>query len=372
VDFAPFSDVLDAITLLSKRQHVAVLLGLAVIWALWRFARPPEMQRGWRENLHSFAVLMMAIAVLYAAAVYLPRPMAHLASLDPDVLRIDFHSHSQSSKDARRSYSIESNRAWHHAGGYDVAYVTDHDTFAGAEQALANDRRNGNHGTILLSGIEVSWNGEHVGLLGDEQTSRCVLTANLHDLDLRNPVPASCRRGRAPIVVWNHPRDPRLEKLPLAGGSVQAIEIANGALHSMDLVRSKRDQIVALAREHDLALLSGTDSHGWGYAAPNWTLLRLNGWRLLERDSLAAQIEQALRHDGFGATRVIERATADPAASSTALAFSVFVVPWRMLTALSLSERRMWLVWTWAVVAVEWHLRRRRASRPEITASPIP
>jgi hypothetical protein len=298
--------------------------------------------------------------------------MAHLTSLDPDVLRIDFHSHTRSSKDARRSYSIESNRAWHHAGGYDVAYVTDHDTFAGAEQGLANDPASGNGGTVLLSGIEVSWKGEHVGLLGDERTSRCVLTANLHDLDLRNPVPAACRNGRPPIVIWNHPRDPQLQKLPLASGAVQAIEIANGALHSMDLVRSKRVQIVALAQEHHLALLSGTDSHGWGYAAPNWTLLRLKGWRDLERDTLAARIEQALRVGGFGATRVIERATADPGASATALALSVFVVPWRMLTELSLDERRMWLVWTWAIVVVEWHLRRRRVSRPGITASPIP
>ncbi len=129
VDFAPFSDVLDAITLLSERQHVAVLLGLAGLWGLWRFARPGGMGQGWRGNMRSFAALVTSIAVIYRAAAYLPRPMAHLASLDPDVLRIDFHSHSAELQDARRSYSIERNSEWHHAGGYDVAYVTDHDTF---------------------------------------------------------------------------------------------------------------------------------------------------------------------------------------------------------------------------------------------------
>src|SRR6185436_14933598 len=100
------------------------------------------------------------------------------------------------------------------------------------------------------------------------------------------------------------------------------IEIANGALRGMDLIRSKRAQIVALARQHNLAMLSGTDSHGWGYAAPNWTLLRVNGWRHLGRDELAARIERALRVGGFGATRVVERATADPGTSATALTFS--------------------------------------------------
>jgi len=374
VVIAPFSDVLDTITLLSERQHIAVLLGIAGIWglwSLWRLARPGGQRLGWRENLRSFAVLLTSIAAVYAAVAFLPRPMARLASLDPDVVRIDFHSHSQASKDARRSYSIERNRDWHHAGGYDVAYVTDHDTFAGAEQGLADDPSTWNGSTVLLRGIEVSWQGEHVGLFGDEQMSRCELTGNLHDLDLRKSLPRGCGSGRSPIVVWNHPRDPQLAKLPLASGTVQAIEIANGALHGMDLIRSKRERIIALARQHHLALLSGTDSHGWGYTAPNWTLLRLKDWRRLDRDELAARIEQAVRVGGFGATRVVERATADPGASATALALSVFAVPWRMLTALSIDERRMWLIWVWAIVAVEWQLnRRRRMPRPEIAASP--
>jgi hypothetical protein len=330
------------------------------------------MQQSWRDNVGSFAAMITSIAVAYAAAAYLPRPMAYLASLDPDVLRIDFHSHTQSSKDARQSYSIERSRAWHHAGGYDVAYVTDHDTFAGADQGLAADPSTWNGSTVLLRGIEVSWKGEHVGLLGDELMSRCMLSTNLHDIDLRNPVPAGCGSGRAPIVVWNHPRDPQLQRLPLESGAVRAIEIANGALHSMDLVRSKRQQIVALARQHDLALLSGTDSHGWGYAAPNWTLLRIEGWHRFDRDELAARIEQALTVGGFGSTRVLERATADPGASAPALALSVFMVPWRMLTALSVDERRMWLVWAWGIVVVDWLLRRRRVPPPAIAASPTP
>jgi hypothetical protein len=371
LDFAPLSDVLDTVGLLSERQHIALVLGLATMWGLWRFARPGRMQRGSRENARSFAILMTSVVTIYLAAAWLPRPMVHLTSLDPDVLRIDFHSHTQNSKDARRGYSIERNQAWHHAGGYDVAYVTDHETFTGANQGLALDPSTWNGNTILLRGIEVNWKGEHVGLLGDELMSRCTLSANLHDMDLRDPVPAGCRSGRAPIVVWNHPRDPQLGKLPLASGAVHAIEIANAAPNGMDLVRWKREQIVALARQYNLALLSATDSHGWGYATPNWTLMRIKGWRHLGRDELAAQIEQTVRVGGFGATRVVERSIADPGASATALAFSVVVVPWRMLTALSADERWMWLVWIWAIVSMEWLLRhRRRVPLAEIAPSP--
>jgi len=342
VDIAPLSDVLDAVSLLSERQHIAFVLGLITLWAVCRFARPDGLRQGWRGNARSFTVLMISIAAVYWAAACLPRPMARLASLDPDIVRIDFHSHTQSSKDARRSYTVERNRAWHEAGGYDVAYVTDHETFAGAEQGLAIDPSTWNGSTILLRGIELRWKGEHVGVISG---------------------------GHEPLVVWNHPRDPKLASLPLASGAVSAIEIANGALHGMDLVRTKREQIVALARQHNLALLSGTDSHGWGYTTPNWTLMHLKGWRHLGRDQLAARIEQTLRTGGFTATHVVERATPDPGTSSTALAFSVLTVPWRMLTELSTDERRMWFVWIAAIVAVEWQLRRRRASRPEMATS---
>jgi hypothetical protein len=366
VAFAPFSDVLDMVSLLSERQHVAVVLGLILIWSLARLARRGGRRINRRDSLSSFAILQVSLATVYVGAAYLPRPMAHLESVDPDLLRIDFHSHTHSSKDARRSYSVEHNRAWHEVGGYDVAYVTDHDTFTGAERGLANDPAAAKEGVMLLGGIEVSWRGEHIGLLGAEPASRHVLSPDLHDIDLPDPAIAG-HRASAPILVWNHPRDPHLKSLPLAMGAVQAIEIANGALHGMDLVRWKREQIVALARQENLALLSGTDSHGWGYAAPNWTLLRIKGWRRLDREQLAAQIERTVRVGGFRATHVVERTTADPATSTTALALSLIVVPWRMLTTLSPEERWMWLVWTWGIASLTFQLRSRR-----IAGYPVP
>jgi hypothetical protein len=366
---APLSDVLDALTLLSARQHIAVVLGLLGLWALWRFARPRGTRRRWPMNVVSLITLLASIAAADAAAAYLPRPMAYLASVDPDLLRIDFHSHTKGSGDARQRFSAERNREWHLAGGYDVAYVTDHGTLAEGERGLAKDPATGRDGVILLPGIEVSWDGEHVGLLGSERSSRGLLEAGLHDLDQRGLTIASRRDASAPIVIWNHPRDPRLEKLPFATGAttagVRAIEISNGAPHGMDLIRQKRQQIVALARRHNLALTSGTDNHGWGYAAPNWTLLRLRDWRGLSHDELATRIGTAIREGGFGATDVVERTTVDPGTSTAALAASVLMVPWRVLTTLSAGERLMWIVWTWAITGVGLRRRRQRARRSQ-------
>lgn len=369
--FAPFSNVLDALTLASAGQNVAIVLGLVVAWVALRLGRPDKRRRGPSASLLSLALLLACTFAAYAAAALLPRPMAYLESPDPDVVRVDFHSHTAASQDARRTFSAEANRAWHRDGGYDVAYVTDHHTFAGAEQGLAADPSSGRGGVMLLPGIEVGWRGEHVGILGAERTCRRILAPDLHELDPA-ALAASTRHGaRIPAMVWNHPRDARLASLPLAAAAspagMNAIEESNGAPHSIGGVREKRPQIVSLARRHDLQLIAGSDNHGWGYAPPNWTLLRIEHWRDLDRDRLADDIEDALRRGGPGATRVVERAAEDPGASRAALAFSAVLVPWRMLTTLSPAERRMWLVWTWGLAGLRagWRRRRTRAVPPD-------
>ena len=365
VALAPLSNVLDTLTLLSARQHGAVVLGLLALWAAWRGARP-RCRRGWRSHIASLATVLAAIVTAYAAAVFLPRPMAYLASHDADILRIDFHSHTAASKDARQTFSVERNRAWHRAGGYDVVYVTDHATVADTERGMANNPPAGRDGVVLLQGIEATWMREHVGILGAARIYRGLLTPNLRNVDARGLTIASAVATREPVVIWNHARE-LTNRLPFASGpataGVRAIEISNGAPSEMDRIRPTRPQLVALAERYGLALTTGSDCHGWGHTAPNWTLMRLANWRGLDHGALAARIESVLRDRGFSATRAVERATADPGTSAVALAFSVVGVPWRMLTTLSAGERLMWLVWTWAIAGAVL-LRRRRHRVP--------
>ncbi len=363
VALAPLSNVLDAITLLSARQHIAFVLGLIVVWAAWRFARPHGRRRSWRSHIGSLAALLASMVAAYAAVVFLPRPMAYLASDDANIIRVDFHSHSAVSKDALQAFSVERNRAWHRVGGYDVAYVTDHAALAGAQPGIANNPLAGTGGVVLLHGVEATWMGEHVGLLGTERTDRGLRTP----ADPRALATASVTTTREPVLIWNHAR--QLNKLlPFASGpmtaGVRAIEISTGAPDVMDRFRLKRQQIVALAKRYDLPLTTSSDNHGWGYVAPNWTLMRLTNWRGLDPEELEARIERVIRDGGFAGTRPVERATADPETSAAALAFSVVGVPWRMLTTLSAGERLVWLVWTWAIAAAVllWRRRRRMTS----------
>jgi hypothetical protein len=362
VAVAPLSNVLDTLTLLSARQHIALAAGVLVLFALWRvlahFLGPAE--RRWRPHLIAFAILLGCIVLAYAATAALPRPMAYLETAESHILRVDFHSHTSASRDGRPGWTARRSRDWHRQAGYDVALITDHAAVSAAEVGMAGNPNPAAEGVTLLQGIEVTWTGEHVVIIGAERAYRGLLTPNMRDVDPQSMGLASIIAGSEPVVVWNHPRD--LDRLPVMRAavtpSVRAIEIVNGAPQNMDKVRPKRSAIVALASGRNVALTAGSDNHGWGRAAPGWTLMRIVGWRGMYGDSLGRHIERAIREAGFGATRVVERRVADPGGSRAALAASVVTIPARMLTTLSPDERMAWLIWTWLITIAAWRVRR--------------
>ena len=362
VVIAPLSNMLDMLTLLSARQHIAFLVGVLVCFGLWRVltARFGSSPR----HLRATGIFMIGLALIYVATAILPRPMAALLTDNAHIVRIDFHSHTSASHDGRPGWSAEDDRAWHRDGGYDVAFITDHGTVAAAEQGLARNTYPAGEAVMLLQGVEVSWAGEHVNILGAQRRYRGILTDNLHDVDERALQLASLVRGREPVVIWNHPH--RLDRLPAASGpgtsGVRAIEVSNGAPDSMDEVRLKRAAIVALAQRQNLTPTGGSDNHGWGSTAPNWTLMLIYGWRGMTADSLALQIEDDIRRGGFAAARVVERRAAE-ATSDVALVLTLFAAPARMLTTLSSDERISWLIWISLITAATWWIRRPRACR---------
>lgn len=356
---APASSVLDTLTLISVRQHVALLAGALVLFALWRVYRSMRTAMTWRSHALASTAFVVAIVGVYAAGALLPRPMASLETDNANILRVDFHSHTSASHDGRQS--VEGNREWHRRAGFNVAYITDHGTVAGAERAVATNPRAAGEGVTLLQAIEATWSGEHVSILGAQRTYSGLLTQNLRDVDTLGLRLGSIIPSREPVVIWNHPHV--LDRLPIADGAgtpgIRAIEIVNGAPDDMDENRRQRAQLLALAQQKNLALTVGTDNHGWGRAAPGWTLMRIFNWRSLSPDALALQIEAVLRGGGFESTRVVERRVAD---SNAMVWASVLTVPGRMLSTLSNDERVAWLIWTWLLTGGAWLWRRRRAS----------
>ena len=161
---APLSAVLDTITLLTVAQHIALLLWVILLYVAWRVRTPRRATTPLREARNA-AFLLGGILATYAAAALLPRPMAALATSDDTVLSIDFHAHTKYSHDGRPGWTEDDVRNWHRAAGYDVAFITDHATFEGAERGIAANPAQAGEGTMLLQGLEAFFRGEHVNIL---------------------------------------------------------------------------------------------------------------------------------------------------------------------------------------------------------------
>jgi hypothetical protein len=93
-----------------------------------------------------------------------------------------------------------------------------------------------------------------------------------------------------------------------------------------------------------LALVTGSNNHGWGRTMLGWTLVRVPGWRAVSPDTLAARIEDVVRAGRAGDLRAVARRR--PVGRSwLAVAAVAPVLAWQTLTALQPAERIVWLLW---------------------------
>ncbi len=367
---APLSAVLDTLTLLTVRQHIALLIWAILLYGIYRVwrgrSRETPMRRATYEVAYG-AMFLVGVVVVYAMAALMPRPMAELAIADPDhdtILAVDFHSHTHFSHDGRRGWDSDDVRQWHRAAGFDAAYISDHSTFAGAERGVADDPAQAGEGTMLLQAVEVFYNCEHVNVLDAGRRYRGLLTKNQQDVDTATLALASAIPGLEPVIIETIPGNP--SRITPAKGKgtagARAIELVDGAPRGLQQTRHERARIVHLADSLNLALVAGSDNHGYGRAAPAWTLVAVPGWRGMTSDSLTWAIERNIRNDGRGASRVVERVVADPGTDPIALAFAPWIAAWRMLTTLSSDERVMWVIWAWLLAVAVLVVRRRRAA----------
>jgi len=354
---SPLSRVLDTIGLLSTGEHTALgvtVIGLAMLVARFRGARVGR-SRG-RRILVSAAVALAVLAVLYAGGAVLPRPTAAIGVTDPSVVRVDFHSHTNVSGDARRGFSPEANRAWHRRGGFDVSYISDHRSFTGADAASSRNPGRAGDGVVLLSAFEGRYLGTFEIFLSFTRADSTTLMDGHRWLRegklLSGRVPASVVALPSPLIdVQAVARD--------SAPHVAAIEISDGSPRGF--AQSDRDHAAIIHRADALgiALVSGSNSHGWGHVVPAWTLVTVPNWRALTPDSLGSAIEGALRHTPGTSVRVVERRR-PMLASPVAMSLTVPVAFAQLLTTLTPAERVVWMVWIWVV----WLLR-RRARRKE-------
>ena len=395
---APWCDTLDMLSLLSAQQHLALIATVLVAHVAWRVGARLRagasrtragIRRGRDERwpgavgvlrrfgrdvgreVGALGLLLLGILAVYAASLA-PRPMAALRPAGADVVTVDFHSHTAASWDGRTGFGAEENRAWHRAAGFDVAFVTDHRSFAGAAAAEVRNPRVAGDGTTLLPGIETRYRAEHLNVLGGTiDRDRAFFVGAVDPPSLASAARSLATEGILLITVPS-----TLAEVPQvvaeSGGAARAVELSDAAPRGLAQLDSARSRVLRLADSLDLAVVAGSDNHGWGRTSAAWSLLTIPGWRRLSPDSLSSLIVARIRRKGRRAVRVVERARPN-ASHGAALALIAPAMVWAMLTQMQWPERMSWLFWTWGTwgaAAFAFARRQRRADSAEAATTP--
>jgi predicted metal-dependent phosphoesterase TrpH len=311
--------------------------------------------------------------------------MVALVARDPDVLRVHFHAHTASSHDCRRSFDAERVREWHRSGGFDVAFITDHGTWAGAELGVRGNPGREGDGTVLLSAVEAWSGGEHLNVLGATAADSLFLLPD-EQIDETAVARAVAAGRRSPVMIGTMPGI--LDTLALGAGGgfpdralhrVVAIELSDAAPRGLEQSDSTRERVLRIADSLDLALVAGSDNHGWGRTAAAWSLVTIPGWRDMTPDSLGRAIEARIHDERRGAVRVVERGRPQTIRGAVALLNGPVVV-WHLFASLAPADRLSWLAWTGGL-ALAWRAVRRRRTvappllvvrRPVLAPVPLP
>jgi Predicted metal-dependent phosphoesterases (PHP family) len=366
---APVSNIFDALTLLTIPQVLATFGFGAALLFFWRNFQLVRV-RGlgltrwsvWGEIRFVLTIIGSVVAIA-GLALLLPRPMAALHLDDPDLLAVDFHSHTSASHDGRPSFTPEANREWHHNAGFDVGYVTDHHTFAGAFAAEKLNPKTAGEGTVLLRGIEFIDDDEHLIALGLDPVSTNVEIKEWHPVYRPTDVSGWSPRLQAPaLLILALPGD--LRRVPedeeLGSARLTGIELAAGSPQGFSQAEKQRAAILGVADSMNLATMAGSDNHGWTHAAGAWGVMRIPGWRKMTAPQLDEAIRWTIATERRAAIAVIARRTVMPPANRIGLALTAPQVAWEIATVLSWPERLSWIAWSWLLWVAATPRRKRR------------
>jgi hypothetical protein len=341
---APVSNVLDALTLLAPSQYWATFAIAALLFVgllVWRACRGRRNFLGIVRRVVAFVFGTVAVIGVMLVA---PRPMVAIQLADPDLIAVDFHSHTSASHDGRPGFDSEMNREWHRSAGFGAAYVTDHRTLYGALDGGEQNPVTAGAGTVLLPGVELHDLGEHPVLIGIDPRRMKITSPDWQEAAVAadgGPVP--------PLLILTMPGS--ITHIPQTEykGEIRlaAIEASDGSPRGMAQVATDGATIRSRSSELKLSLVSGSDNHGWGRTAAGWTVLRIPGWRAMEPAALDIAIRRAVLSRTRGSVDVVARRTASVGRNRVAQALEGFSVAAMMFRTMSARQRWSWLLWSW-------------------------
>jgi hypothetical protein len=356
---SPVSRVLDTLTLLSNPQSAALLMSVVAIVMVWLFATGSgSRRRPWVRGLVGFAIVLVAIVVLEAMVIFLPRPMARLKVQDNSTIVVDFHTHTLYSKDANQRFTAEDRRAWHRGGGFNIGYITDHVRFGGAVEAAKRNPARAGDGVSELSAVEGRYHRiMSTIVLGLTAADTNVLDSKGH---LLPGVPASGRKPVTIIALPNRNLDSITVKTLDSVEHFLGIELIDAAPRGLGQLDREEEKIRALAAKLKLMLVSASNNHGYGRAVASWNLMTIPGWRDLSPDSVGRLIESPFHRRELAAVTIVKRLR--PRTHGFALVGTLPVALWQMIGSLTWTERVVWIAWIWAAWLILMILRNRKIS----------
>jgi hypothetical protein len=356
---APLFTLWDGASMLSMSRLRGLLIGLALLYLLWRIWRCFRPRQGFSlvGEVRALAVsLVLLLGFLITGAVW-HRPMLALAGVEPGELVVDFHSHTNVSHDVRdtwmRGFDTEANRRWHNRAGFDAVFITDHNTVAGLKVHSQSPNQ-----PVVCPGIEVSAWRSHIVLLGDSlpvDRSRynSSLDALLALLRVSHSAYGALSVASLPEYRRNHWG--RLDTLVAAG--LDGFEIVNAAPKANEFTRADRDSVIKLARSRNRFVVGVNDSHGWGATSMVWNLVRVTGTQP-GTDRCGAVLRRL--QDGFGAVQVIERHRLRPDDW-----WPIWLTPaglvWETWRSMGWTLTAAWIAWIWVLAVGSGWIRRRSA-----------
>ena len=279
-------------------------------------------------------------------------------------MTIDFHSHTSASHDGRPSFTPDANREWHRSTGFDVAYISDHFTSAGAIYGERTNGRTAGEGTVLLSALELRDDDEHVIALGLDPAETNPDVREWYPLYFNLAVGASRAHNRNPaMLILALPGD--IRKVPkderLGWAHLLAVELSAGSPQGFEQALRERAAILRLADDMNLAVVAGSDNHGWTHTVGAWSVMRIPNWRAMSPAQLDAAIRWTIYDQRRTAVGVIARRTLPPASSGFVIALTAPALAWEISTTLTWPERGSWLFWTWGTWGLVVVRQRRRS-----------
>jgi hypothetical protein len=359
---SPFSRLLDVLSILSTAQSIAVFAAVALIVVAATLSRRARSRRSTPARVAVALLLtLLALAAIEAAVVFLPRPMAQLRTADPDVVIVDFHSHTGSSHDVRKSFTPERNRDWHRGAGFHVGYISDHVKFDGAVAARASNPARAGDGTSLLTAVE----GRYHKIM-----STIVLGLNERDTALLNRrgnvLSHATSSGRPPVSIIALPNrnlDSVTAGILDSLENFKAIELVDAAPRGLAQLDREEEKVRGIASRLGLVMVAASNNHGWGRTAAAWNLVQVPGWRSLSPEEVGLLIEDRLRTADTASIEIIRRLR--PTVHGAAVVSTLPVMAYQIVGSLTPAERIAWIAWGWAIwLLAIWLLAKSRSTAP--------